>query len=147
VLKVALDKSREEQAYAQYADLDGNFAIENLDYIEPTLSCQYIFVDFTLVADQLKNADVYVMGNYNHFAKTEENKMKYNKATSAYETTIVLKQGWYDYTYYVDSPILPATYFEGSHYQTENLYEVFIYYKSLTPMADLLLGYYSVPYR
>lgn len=147
VLKVAIDRPRGEQAYSQYQDLDGNFTIENLDYIEPSLSCQYIFVDFTLQAEPLKDGDVYVVGNYNHFARTDENKMKWNKATSAYETTIVLKQGWYDYTYYVDSPTLPTTYFEGSHYQTENFYDVFIYYKSLTPMADLLVGYFSLPYR
>ncbi|MEI9922095.1 MAG: DUF5103 domain-containing protein [Bacteroidota bacterium] len=147
VLKVADDKSREGQAYSQYVDLDGNYAIENLDYMEPALSCQYIFVDFTLRADPLKDGDVYVVGKYNNFVRNEENKMKWNKATSTYETTIVLKQGWYDYTYYVDSPTLPATYFEGSHYQTENFYDVFIYYKSLTPMADLLLGYFSLPYR
>ena len=147
VLKVAEDRPRGEQAYSQYVDLDGNYAIENLDYMEPALSCQYIFVDFTLRAEQLKDGDVYVVGKYNNFARTEENKMKWNKATSAYETTIVLKQGWYDYTYYVDSPTLPSTYFEGSHYQTENFYDVFIYYKSLTPMADILLGYFSLPYR
>lgn len=147
VLKVAPDKSREGQAYAQYPDLDGNFAIENLDYREPALSCQYIFVDFTLITDELSGANVYVVGNFNHYARTEENRLKYNKATSAYETSIVLKQGWYDYTYYVDSPTLPATYFEGSHYQTENFYDVLVYYKSLTPMADLLVGYFVVPYR
>jgi hypothetical protein len=147
VLKVQPDAPRGEQAYSQYADLDGNYAIENLDYIEPTLSCQYIFVDFALNTDELNGSNIYVVGNYNHYARTEENRMKWNKATSTYETTIVLKQGWYDYTYYVDSPTLPTTYLEGSHYQTENFYDVLVYYKSLTPMADLLVGYFSVPYR
>lgn len=146
-LKVQTDFSREGQAYAQYADLDGNFAIENLDYHEPTLSCQYLFVDFALKAPELPDASVYVVGNYNHYARTDENKMVWNKATNSYEASIVLKQGWYDYMYYVDSPTLPSTYFEGSHYQTENLYEVFVYYKSLNPMADLLVGYFVVPYR
>ena len=148
VLTVAEDRSREGQAYAQYADLDGNYAIENLDYrVEPQLSSQYIFVDFTLRTDQLQGANVYVIGNYNHYARTAENRMTYNKATSSYESSIILKQGWYDYTYYVESPTLPSTYFEGSHYQTENFYDVFVYYKSLTPMADLLVGYFVVPYR
>ncbi|HZY82207.1 MAG TPA: DUF5103 domain-containing protein [Cyclobacteriaceae bacterium] len=147
VLKVQPDGSREGLAYAQYADLDGNYAIENLDYHDPVLSCQYIFVDFTLRVPEVPGATIYVMGNFNHFAKTDENRMKWNRATGAYETSIVLKQGWYDYTYYVESPTLPATHFEGSHYQTENFYEVFVYYKSLTPMADLLVGYYGMPYR
>jgi hypothetical protein len=147
VLKVQPDQSREGQAYSQYADLDGNFAIENLDYREPSLSGQYIFVDFALRTDELPAANVYVVGNYNHYARTEENRMKWNKATSAYETSIVLKQGWYDYTYYVESSTLPATQFEGSHYQTENFYDILVYYKSLNPMADLLVGYFVVPYR
>jgi hypothetical protein len=147
VLKVQTDQSREGLAYAQYQDLNGNFAIENLDYHDPALSSQYIFVDFTLNTPQLQGANVFVVGNYNHYARTEENKMKWNKATSSYETSIVLKQGWYDYTYYVESSTLPSTYFEGSHYQTENFYDVLIYYKSLTPMADLLVGYFVVPYR
>lgn len=147
VLKVQTDHSREGLAYAQYEDLNGNFVIENLDYRDPALSGQYIFVDFTLQATQLPSASIYVIGNYNHYAKTDENRMRWNKATGAYETTIVLKQGWYDYTYYVDSPTLPATYFEGSHYQTENFYDVFVYHRSLTPMADMLVGYFAVPYR
>lgn len=147
VLTVAEDRPRTDQAYAQYPDLDGNYAIENLDYREAALSSQYIFVDFTLRTDQLQGANVYVVGNYNHYARTAENRMNYNKATSAYEASIILKQGWYDYTYYVESPNLPSTYFEGSHYQTENFYDVFVYYKSLTPMADMLVGYFVVPYR
>jgi hypothetical protein len=147
VLKVAEDRPRTDQAYAQYVDLDGNFAIENLDYPEPTLSSQYIFVDFGLRTDELAGANVYVVGNYNHYVRNDENRLKYNRATSSYETSVVLKQGWYDYTYYVESASLPATYFEGSHYQTENFYDVFVYYKSLTPMADLLVGYFVVPYR
>lgn len=147
VLKVQPDKSREGLAYAQYQDLNGNFAIENLDNRDAVLGGQYIFVDFALQTEELKGATVYVMGNYNHYAKTDENKMKWNKATGSYETSIVLKQGWYDYTYYVESSTLPSTYFEGSHYQTENFYDVLVYYKSLTPMADILVGYFVVPYR
>lgn len=145
VLKVQEDQSREGLAYAQYPDFDGNYAIENLDYREAVLSCQYIFVDFSLRVPQLPDAAVYVVGKYNNYSRNEENKMKWNKARSAYETSIVLKQGWYDYTYYVESPTLEATHFEGSHYQTGNVYEVFVYYKSLTPMADLLIGYYTFP--
>jgi hypothetical protein len=147
VLKVAEDRPRSDQAYSQYADLNGNYAIENLDYRDPTLSCQYIFVDFSLRTEELEGANIYVVGNYNHYIRNEENRLKWNKARSAYETSIVLKQGWYDYTYYVESPTLPSTYIEGSHYQTENFYDVLVYYKSLTPMADLLVGYFTVIYR
>lgn len=146
-LYVRVDQSREGMAYAQYRDLDGNFVIESLDQPEPWISGQYIFVNFTLQTKELPGSKVYVVGNYNHYDRNAENLMKYNKSSGAYEASVILKQGWYDYQYYVDSPTLPVTQLEGSHYQTENLYEVFIYYKSLQPMADMLYGYYSLPYR
>jgi hypothetical protein len=34
---------------------------------------------------------------------------------------------------------------EGSHFETENLYEVLIYYRPFRPNADLLVGYYQLP--
>lgn len=144
-LTVRQDGSREGQAYSQLRDLNGGYAIENLDYrTDPSTSAQYLFVDFSLKTAPLTGATVYVCGQFNNWARTEENKMKYDKTTSSYTATLVLKQGWYDYQYCVDSPALPLTYFEGSHFQTENFYEVFVYYKSLKPMADLLVGYYPV---
>jgi hypothetical protein len=144
-LKVRTDLTREGLAYGQYRDGNGNFTIENLDYPDATVSSQYVFADFSLAVPELPNASVYVIGRFNDWARTAENKMKYNKSKGQYDASIVLKQGFYDYQYYVDSPTLPAWHFEGSHFQTENVYEVFVYWRSLQPMADMLVGYYTVP--
>ena len=72
--------------------------------------------------------------------------MVYNRSNSSYEaTSVILKQGWYDYQYFVESKTLPTYYFEGSHFQTENYYDVLVYHRSLQPMADLLVGYFGIP--
>ena len=145
-LSVRQDIPRKDQAYAQYRDLNGGYLIENLDFRgDPSGSSQYLFVDFSLRSELLADATVYVCGQFNHWARTEENKMTYDKKTSTYKASLVLKQGWYDYEYVVDSPTLPTTYFEGSHFETENLYEILVYYRSLKPMTDLLVGYYPIP--
>jgi hypothetical protein len=34
---------------------------------------------------------------------------------------------------------------EGSHFETENLYEVLIYNRPFKPNADILVGYYPIP--
>jgi hypothetical protein len=146
-LSVQQDKTREGLAYAQYRDMNGAYVIENYDFRNslPVISSQYLFVDFALKSAELADAKVYVCGHFNNFARTDENRMKYDKASSTYRASLVLKQGWYDYQYVVDSPTLPSTYFEGSHFQTENFYEILVYYKSLKPMTDVLVGYYQVP--
>ena len=39
------------------------------------------------------------------------------------------------------SATLPPYYFEGTHFETENEYEILIYYRAFQPQADLLIGY------
>jgi Domain of unknown function (DUF5103) len=144
-LSVQLDKSREGMAYSQYRDLNGGYAIENLDYFEPAITSNYLFVSFTLSSPQPVDGNVYVNGALNNWQHNEDNLMIYNSIKKAYEGKMVLKQGWYNYQYWVDSPSVPANYFEGSHFETENDYDVLVYYRSFQPNADLLVGYFAIP--
>ena len=34
---------------------------------------------------------------------------------------------------------------EGNHFETENMYEVLVYYRPFQPNADLLIGYFVIP--
>lgn len=129
--------------YAQYPDLNGNYVIENLDYREASISGDYVFVTFTLATSQTVNGDVHLIGALNNWDHSAESKMSYQKGT--YEKTLFLKQGWYDYQYWVDGDKQNGFQLEGSHFETENLYEVLIYYRPFRPNADLLVGYYQLP--
>jgi hypothetical protein len=140
---VALDAPRGTQAYSQYADLDGGFYIDNMDYRqEPWVSANYVNVNFGLQSPKL-NGDVYIIGAYNGWARTEENKMVHNQGM--YSQRMLLKQGFYNYQYWVDGAGLQANQIEGSHFQTENIYEVLVYYRPFQPNADLLIGYFIIP--
>jgi len=137
-LYVMPDGSREGLAYAEHRDLNGGFFIDNLDFPEPATSANYLFVNFFLKSPALPN-DLYVMGHFNLFCRTSENKMAYNSTRGGYEARVPVKQGFYNYTYVVDGD--EPNRFEGDHYQTENTYEALVYYRSLKPFADLLMGY------
>lgn len=143
-LYVAADASREGQAYTQYPDKNGSFVIENLDSRpEPWLSAQYLHVNFTLRSPRL-DEDVFVIGAFNGFQRDEENRMTW--ANGAYSGKVLLKQGFYDYQYWVSaSAARKGNYFEGDHFQTENVYEVLVYYRPFQPNADLLVGYFLIP--
>ena len=68
--------------------------------------------------------------------------MKWDASRNVYVSELLLKQGWYDFQFAekkadeMDS--LPI---EGSHFQTENEYEVFVYYRNLGSRYDQLAGY------
>jgi hypothetical protein len=136
---VARDKSRANQAYAQYSDLNGGFIIKNLDYQDPAFT-NYSNVHFTLASKPLPG-EVYVTGAFNYWNLNADNLMHYDSSKQEYTASAFLKQGWYDYQYFVKSNDLPPYYLEGSHFETENMYEILIYYRPFQPRADLLIGY------
>ncbi|HYF69418.1 MAG TPA: DUF5103 domain-containing protein [Ohtaekwangia sp.] len=136
---LAKDKSRSTEAYAQYDEMNGNFIIENYDFKDLTYT-NYAFVNFSLNSRPV-DGDVYITGAFNYWNLDNNNKMQYDSAQQMYTGRMLLKQGWYDYQYYVKSKKLPPYYFEGSYYQTENFYEVFVYHRPFQPRADLLIGY------
>lgn len=143
-LSVLTDKSREGQAYAQYRDMNGNYVIDNRDNRDPALSADYVFVTFTLAASPLAGP-VHLMGALTDWDHSPATRMDYNRAANTYEKTLFLKQGWYDYQYWVEGADQNSFQVEGSHFETENLYEVFVYYRPFRPQADLLVGYYQLP--
>jgi hypothetical protein len=136
---IAKDKPRGHEAYSQYLDLNGAFNIDNFDYRDLAFA-NYANVNFALASPPV-NGDVFVAGAFNNWNLDDVNKMQYDSANNMYTARILLKQGWYDYQYLVRSPDLPYYYFEGSHFETENYYEIFVYHKPYQPRADLLIGY------
>ncbi len=142
-LLVQTDRSRENQAYAQYPDLNGNFVIENFDNRNAATSGDYVFVTFTLASPPV-NGQVYLLGAMNNWSHTPASKMSFRKDQNLYETTLLLKQGLYNYQYWVDSKTSNGFQLEGSHFETENIYEIFVYYRPFRPNADLLVGYFPV---
>ncbi len=138
-----LDGSRGDLTYIQnFQDINGNFIIQNNDPGEDFLNTDYANVRFSLKSDQI-NGDVYVWGQFNNWQLNDFNRMRYTtqNGLGRYESNIPLKQGYYEYLYYVKSNDLPPYYFEGSHFQTENQYEILVYYRKPGNVNDELIGY------
>lgn len=114
--------------------------LDNFDYRDAAFS-NYAFVNFSLSSKPI-DGDVYVAGAFNYWNTDDENRMTYDSARQQYNARILLKQGWYDYQYLVRSRgNYPPYFLEGSHFETENIYEIFVYYRPFQPKADLLIGY------
>ena len=142
-LFVNVDGPRTYQSYSQYADLSGNFYPANADYPqEPWISANYLQVNFSLQSPPVKG-DLFVIGAFNGWERNEGNKMKYDQGM--YTKKILMKQGFYNYEYWVNSAEADGNQVEGNHFETENIYEVLVYYRPFQPNADLLVGYFVIP--
>lgn len=139
---LATDQPRTQSAYAQYLDLNGSYILQNYDY--PSIQAsQYAQVHFALESKPLPG-DVYLTSAFTQWSNDESNRLQYDSARGIYHIDYLLKQGYYNYQYRLKSATLPPSYLEGTHFETENLYEIFVYYRSFQPQADLLIGYYVI---
>jgi len=109
------------------------------------LECDYSFVHFTLELETiLLGGTINVFGELNNWNANKSNEMSWNFDTSAYELTMLLKQGYYNYYYvYVldGSQVADHTNIEGSFWETENDYQIFVYYTEMGSRYDRLVGY------
>ena len=143
---------REGVPYMTELDANGQWIVncEKTDY--PDVEAEYMWVYFSLpVSYPLMNARVFIGGDifYNHF--TADNLMQYDAGLKCYTARAYVKQGGYNYMYYVvqtadklqtrDSQIraslLPL---EGSHWQTQNEYLIKVFYRPFGERYDRLIG-------
>ncbi len=143
------DGERQQQPYIYYRDLDGIFTIETTDNVNPYWQGDYARVHFSYFPPgnrPYEGKSVYLYGALVNYTPDDSSKMIFNTDRGAYEKTLFLKQGYYNYSY-VTVPDKPTSeYFsfentEGNYWGTENSYMVLVYYRAFGSRADELIGF------
>ncbi len=139
------DGPREGQRYVYYRDNNGMSSIEAIRGINPFWEGDYASVYFSFVPPNgiaYPNKDLYLFGQLTNYNFADSLKMVFNPEKGKYETHLLMKQGYYDYTFIAADKNNPAIYNEldGNYYETENLYTILVYYKSFIGRADELIG-------
>ncbi|HZV13391.1 MAG TPA: hypothetical protein VFA55_09275, partial [Candidatus Kapabacteria bacterium] len=97
----------------------------------------YIPIRFRLDANGQRERDIFVVGAFNDWTPDAQSRMKYNVRDNAYECTIWLKRGGYDYQY-VMGRIDPQTHtvidqdwttLEGNSWSAPETYAALVYYR------------------
>ena len=146
------DGPRTEQRYLYYKDYNGWNDINTTENINPWWQTDYAKVHFTYVPpgnQPYANKDLYIIGDLTGNKLGNAGKMKFNAEKGVYEKTLLLKQGYYYYTYATGSqntflPVGDVTLTDGNNWETENEYTVFVYYRSFSDRADELVGISTV---
>lgn len=137
------DASRNAGGYTNIMeDINGRYFIQNFMGREAGTEADYVAVTFKLKSLQL-NGNVYVTGGFSDFRLEEKYRMTYNPNYDQYECRLFLKQGMYNYmyTYQTTNQQRDDMYFEGTYQQTQNEYEVLVYYREIGGRTDRLIGY------
>lgn len=137
------EKSRGKELYTNYPDINGRYYIDRYESSgNGGVEGDYANVVFSIKGD-VPEGNIHVVGAFNDYAISESNKLKPNEK-GVLECIIPLKQGYYNYLYTLvnkrlnqrsDKPL------ENSFNFTENIYEIFVYYRPVGTFNDILVGY------
>lgn len=137
-------KSKQYGAYESNSDINGKFLIKTEDW-DDQLQAEYVFVNFFLKsANPYLDGEIYVYGGLTDWKIMPYAKMLYNKESGGYFSTILLKQGYYNYQYLFvpndKNKPNDISRIEGNHWETKNDYTIFVYYREDGAIADKLIA-------
>lgn len=140
---MAKGASREGTPYVSDRDVNGQWIINCEKSDEVDVEAEYMWVHFLLPVPQpIMNGWVFVGGELFGNQFSAQNRMEYDADNKCYYLYTYLKQGGYDYMYYVvGSNGVSTLPLEGSHWQTQNEYSVRVYYRPFGGRYDQLVGY------
>ena len=146
-VEVKPDPERLSQPYVYYRDLNGSYTIETLESVNPFWQNDYAFVRFSYFPpgnQPFEGSDLYMFGEVTNYASDASGKMIFNKERGAYENTMFLKQGYYNYLYALkqrNENNLDFDRTEGNYFGTENNYIILVYYRPFGERSDQVIAY------
>lgn len=138
------DAPRNPSSYYYRQDLNGRYYIQVQERNNPELEADYMFVHFKLQVERPNPLQkIYLNGALTNWQLNESSQMVYNPMSKAYEISLLLKQGYYNYQYLtVEAGETSGSLFpiENSFHQTENDYLIILYYKGISDRNHRIIG-------
>lgn len=135
------DSPRRNYSYDE--DHDGRYLIrynlaENTD-----IEADYLFAHFRLDMPFHTGGNFYLTGEFTYNDFTPAYQAKYNEAEQAYEATVLLKQGAYNFMYLWvpnGNTVGQTGPSEGNFYEAQNEYQIYIYHRAFGERYDRLVA-------
>ena len=97
---------------------------------------------FQLKSRQITEGNVYLKGGFSNLLLSKNLQLIYNFEKGIYEKELILKQGIYNYKFDGNKEV--NDFLEGNYSQTENEYEILIYFQQPGTRYDALIGFQTV---
>jgi len=137
----------EERHFGKYffnEDINGKYLVSVQEFPDPEIEADYVMVHFTLPYNvPIVDGELHIYGELTDWHMDARSKMEYNYEKRTYEKSLLLKQGYYNYCYALKEKDIPKpniAYIEGSHFETENDYFIFVYHRPFHLRYDRLVG-------
>jgi hypothetical protein len=132
------------QLYIHEFDSDGQFIVNAERTQDVDTEAEYMWVHWRLPMKFRMDGTFYVGGDLFENRIDRSNMMSYDSEHECYYLTALLKQGGYDYQYWFSGKgtqnKTTTQRVDGSYWQTENEYAVYVYWRPFGARYDRLVG-------
>ncbi len=140
------EENKKNKPYLFYNDINGEYLIRNSETTgDQDIEADYVKVHFFIpYLEPETKGNFYLLGRVTDWRMNKTSKLTYNEKRFGYETTLYIKQGYYNYTYVLsndDTGIGDHSIIDGSHFDTENEYDILVYHRQFGTYYDQLIGY------
>ena len=140
--------------YIHEFDSDGRFVVNAERTSDVDTEAEYVWVHWTLpVTKPWLDGAIYIGGDIFNNELGLKNRMQYDAQNECYWLTVLVKQGGYDYQFWfapkeqftnhqspITNKITTTQRVDGSYWQTENEYAVYVYWRPFGARYDRLVG-------
>jgi hypothetical protein len=137
-------ESRAERGVEQGYDANGQFLVNRQRSNDVDVEADYMWVHFVVpMPEPYFNGTLCLVGQLFNNQINEQSRMVYDFAQKAYVKSLFLKQGGYNFQYlFVEKDAKTGTLqpMEGSYWQTENEYAIYVYHRPWGERYDKLVA-------
>ena len=130
--------------YIHHYDADGAYRVNAEHTTDSDVEAEYMWVHWTLPVERpWFDGSLYVGGDLFGNEMSMRNRMQYDSDARCYWLTALVKQGGYDYQYWFvpkGENKTTTQRVDGSYWQTENEYAVYVYWRPFGARYDRLIG-------
>jgi len=145
---IKTDVERNNLRYLFFRDYNGWDEIATTESVNPWWQTDYANVHFTFAPARnqpFAGKSVYLLGEMTGNQIGDTSRMVYDAEKGVYTKTLLLKQGYYSYTYVTKDNKNPSAKAEpsltdGNYWETENQYTILFYYRSFSSRYDELVA-------
>ena len=135
--------------YIHEYDSNGRFIVNAERTSDPDTEAEYMWVYWTLPTEKpFFDGALYIGGELFQNETGMRNRMQYDPEAKCYWLTALVKQGGYDYQYWFTGKgsqnKTTIQRVDGSYWQTENEYAVYVYWRPFGARYDRLVGLTTV---
>ncbi|MDR0384618.1 MAG: DUF5103 domain-containing protein [Prevotellaceae bacterium] len=147
VHRTVLVRDTERSDYLSARDINGKYMIASDNSTDSDTQSEYVDVLFSFAPKKPVEGRIFLFGELTCWSVAGKYEMQY--IDDSYKCIVPLKQGFYNYQYVImdKNGNLDMNAAEGCFYETENVYNIYVYYRLPEHRYDRLAGFRKVTNR